>query len=128
MIQGAVNSHLEAVIWVKVFGATGLKADIEAIVDTGYDSYLTLPYQAISALGLPPYAPAEVTLADGRVEVMELFERSVEWEGQRLPIPILRTNGDAIVGMALLTGNRLTVDIVEGGIVRIEPFSAVSSA
>lgn len=88
MIRGSVRPNLEASIWVKVFGTNSLKMEIEVVIDTGYDSYLTLPGIVISTLGLPPYVPVEVTLADGSLDIMDLSERNVLWEGQRLTIPI----------------------------------------
>lgn len=126
MISGSVNANLEAVIWVKVYGPSGLAAGLEAVVDTGFDSYLTLPHHLIDSLGLPQEAPVEVTLADGRIDHMDFFNGTIWWDGQALDIPILRTDGDPMVGMALLRGYRLTVDVVDGGTVTIEPLPSTS--
>jgi hypothetical protein len=38
---------------------------IEFVVDTGFNDYLTLPPQAINAMNLPQYSNTSVRLADG---------------------------------------------------------------
>lgn len=52
MIEGSVNSQLEAVIQLPVYGTLEQEQQIEAIVDTGYTGSLTLP-SIIATLGLP---------------------------------------------------------------------------
>lgn len=43
MITGQVSSKREAVISLTVSGSQGETREIEAVIDTGYSSYLTLP-------------------------------------------------------------------------------------
>ena len=43
MIQGAVNAAYEAVIPLTVQGPAGQTQDIEAVIDTGFSGFLTLP-------------------------------------------------------------------------------------
>lgn len=52
MITGVVNVNREAVIRLVVAGPSGQQQEIEAIVDTGFTGFLTLPPALIAALGL----------------------------------------------------------------------------
>ena len=52
MIEGRVNSALEAVIGLVMHRPTGRTRAIEAVVDTGYTGFLTLPTALVAELGL----------------------------------------------------------------------------
>ena len=53
MIRGAVNAAYEPIVRLAVRGPSGQSREIEAIVDTGYNGYLTLPPSLALALELP---------------------------------------------------------------------------
>ena len=53
MITGVVNALLDATIRVRVSGPTGQELELEAVVDTGFSGFLTLPPGSIAELGLP---------------------------------------------------------------------------
>ncbi len=58
MIRGTVNEHLEAVLRLHVYSDDGVEHEIEGVVDTGYDGWLTLPRAVIAVLvSLPPLSP-----------------------------------------------------------------------
>src|SRR5438105_15966133 len=63
MIAGVVQSD-EGRIRLKVKGPKG-EREVEAIVDTGFTAYLTLPPPLIAALGLQWQRVESFTLADG---------------------------------------------------------------
>jgi hypothetical protein len=44
----------------------------------------------------------------------------VVWHGLPAEVLILRTTGAPLVGMSLLDGNRITMDVVDGGDVTID--------
>jgi hypothetical protein len=50
VIEGAVNIAYEAVIPLRLPGPEGLARDIEAVVDTGYSGFLTLPATLVTEL------------------------------------------------------------------------------
>jgi predicted aspartyl protease len=52
MIGGHVNAYREAVISLSVEGSSSLRRDIDAVIDTGFNGYLTLPAALVQALGL----------------------------------------------------------------------------
>jgi predicted aspartyl protease len=43
MIRGTVNASREAVVRLRLRGPTGVEAEIDAIIDTGFTETLTLP-------------------------------------------------------------------------------------
>ena len=53
MIEGVVNADYEAIIPLRIQGPDGRTRDIEAVVDTGFTDFLTLPPALVDELGLP---------------------------------------------------------------------------
>ena len=67
MILGNVNSRCEAAIQFAVLGERNQRQGVEAIIDTGYTGFLTLPSAVITDLGLTWYMQQEGILGDGSV-------------------------------------------------------------
>ncbi len=53
MIRGVVTDDYEAVIRLTVIGKANQRESIEAVVDTGYNGWLSLPSSMIHDLELP---------------------------------------------------------------------------
>jgi clan AA aspartic protease len=123
MIVGAVNTYREAVISLKVQGPDGQEQEIEAIVDTGFNGSLTLPSALITALELPFRSRGRAIMADGRENLFDIHKAKVIWEGRARPISVHAAETDPLVGMALVYGYELTIQVVEGGSVIIARLS-----
>jgi|SRR5579884_3009244 len=119
MITGAVNPFREAIIHLEVQGLSGQSVEIEAVIDTGYDGYLTLPAHVISALGLPWHETTSAELADGSTVLFDVYRGIVVWNGQPRRIPIDEAETTPLVGMRLLYGHTLTIQVLDGGNVTI---------
>ncbi len=52
-MTGTVNAELEPLLRLVVRDAGGQAHDVEAVVDTGFNGFLTLPPALIAALRLP---------------------------------------------------------------------------
>jgi predicted aspartyl protease len=52
VIKGVVNSAFDAVVNLVLRGPSGRAREIEAIIDTGYNGFLTLPPALVSEIGL----------------------------------------------------------------------------
>ena len=52
MISGFINTSLEAIIRPVVYGMNGQEHEVEAVIDTGFTGFLTLPSALIASLGL----------------------------------------------------------------------------
>lgn len=102
MMEGRVTATPEALLTLKVSGPQGHESEIEAILDTGFTDYLTLPRSIIAALHLPFMDTAQCQLADGCIVSMESFLLTVLWHGTPREILALAADGDPLLGMALL--------------------------
>lgn len=120
MITGRVNSYREAVISVSLSGFEGTALEVDAVVDTGYAGYLTLPTSMIEALGLQSIGVGYLTLADGNELASEVCVATVLWDHQRREIEVDSLESEVLVGMALLEGYDLRIRVISGGDVAIE--------
>ena len=121
MIKGTVTSSRQARIRLTVFGAGAQQQDVDALVDTGFNLFLTLPATTIAALALPFALRTQASLADGSLVQLDCYRTTVDWDGQVGAILVVSADGDPLVGMSLLYGSRVTLDVVDGGPVTIEP-------
>jgi predicted aspartyl protease len=64
MITGAVTADREAVIRIGVRGPAGQGQEVEAVVDTGFDGWFSLPPALIALLELPWRRRGRALLAD----------------------------------------------------------------
>ena len=69
MIRGAVNAAYEAVVRLTVQGPSDRSREIEAVIDTGYNGFLTLPKAVVAELGLAYRDRGRAILADGSVVI-----------------------------------------------------------
>lgn len=116
---GEVTSNKEALVKLSIFGSHGKKQEVSAVLDTGYTEYLTLPPAIIAELGLSYQYSLPMYLADGNPIRVRVFDGVVHWNGQEISIPVQETDGDVLLGMSLLYGLRLYVDVVDGGDVTV---------
>ena len=65
MMQGFVNQSCEAIIRVAVGHANSPKQMVDAVIDTGFTGFLSLPLATITRLGLPWHFRDIGTLGDG---------------------------------------------------------------
>jgi len=122
MITGVVTSDRQAVIQLTVRGSTGQDQEIEAIIDTGFDGWLSLPSSLIVSLGLVWRQRGRALLADGNESIFDIYEGTVVWDGQARRIPVHEADTIPLVGMSLLQGYELAVQVQPGGRVTIRRF------
>jgi predicted aspartyl protease len=119
MIGGVVPTGNEAVISLAVHHASGEKHDVFAVINTGFTDLPTLPRSLIVALGLIWRGSEEAILGDGSVTQFDYFDADIDWDGSVRSTSVHATDGDPLVGMALLAGYELTIQVVPGGRVTI---------
>lgn len=120
MITGVVNNR-EARIPVRLRGPQEREQDIEAVIDTGYTASLSLPPVQIAALGLHWQGFGRGTLADGSECLFDVYEAELVWDGQVRRLLIDEADTDPLVGMSLLSGYELKVEVCSQGKVEITP-------
>ena len=120
MIEGAVNIAYEAVIPLRLQGPEGLARDIEAVVDTGYSGFLTLPATLVTELSLPFAYVGWAFLANDDEVSFDVHDVTVLWDGQPRLIQADATGSAPLVGMLLLDGHDLNIQVTRGGRVVIQ--------
>ena len=120
MITGKITTNREAIIELEVIGLNQSREKVEAIIDTGFNGYLTLPNDLINYLNLQRAGSRHVTLGDGNVVVLDMYFAKVLWHGQEREVLALQADGGALIGMSLLYGSRLVLEIINNGNVTIE--------
>jgi clan AA aspartic protease len=125
MLTGRINSNNEAVLQIAVLGAEGQMIQVEAAIDTGFNGFLTLPKTVIEKLDLSFIGPTRAALGDGNEVDLELFLGVVQWEEGPRDVLVLETEGGTLIGMALLSGHRVIMDVEEGGLISIESLESI---
>jgi clan AA aspartic protease len=123
MITGVVTASRHAIIRLTVHGPEGQEQEITAVIDTGFDGTLTLPPALIATLGLVWRRRGRALLADGSDSLFDIYEAVVAWDGESRRIAVDEADIDPLVGMSLLYGYELTVQVIDGGTVIIQPLS-----
>ena len=124
MIEGAVNAAFQPIITLPLLGPDGQSREIEAVVDTGYGGFLTLPTSVVTELGLVFRGADRATLADGSELTLPIYNVTVMWDGVAKYIPAFAADNTPLLGMSLLEGHYLGVDVRDGGRVLIQPAAA----
>ena len=120
MIEGLVNTNLEAVVTLPLLGPAGQARDVDAVIDTGFNGYLTLPRSLVVDLGLPVVGDGEAVLADGSETAFDVYGVTVLWDDHPRHIETGAVGVDPLVGMSMLDGHDLFVEIEAGGRVVIQ--------
>ncbi len=115
MIEGTVLPGLEAVVPLEVRGPTGKRHRVEGVVDTGYNGCLILDPKTIRTLRLPWQRRVLAILADGSECAVAVYEATVIRDGRRRQIPVDEVPAVSLVGMALLDGHRLDMEVCANG-------------
>jgi clan AA aspartic protease len=120
MISGQVTSQHQAVVEIEISAPQCPSQSLRAVVDTGFTGYLTLPIEQIRAMWLPFAGYRRGQVADGRKMLLERYLVDVNWHGKPQPVLAAMTKGAILIGMSLLTGSELHIDVIENGSVIIE--------
>jgi clan AA aspartic protease len=121
-VRGSVTSDgREASVLLEI-ESTGFgpnSTNVRAVIDTGFTSHLTLPPEVVRSLSLPERGFVEVELADGGIATLVVYEARILWHGQPRRVPVYETDGGPLLGMSLLSGSTLTIEVVPNGEVTI---------
>ncbi len=123
MVTGRVNARgetLQSFVELSVQGSTTTVARVQAIVDTGFTEYLTLPSYAIEALGLTKITDETMTLANGDPIAFEVYSAEVDWDGRNRRVEVHQKDGDPLIGMAMLRNHDLQIRVIPNGPVAID--------
>jgi clan AA aspartic protease len=119
VIEGRVTAHREALVSLSLRSGQGEEHAIEAVIDTGYDGFLTVPPDLIEQLGLPYLRSSRAILGDGSVIEFDIHEVTVIWNDRLRRIPVDAADVAPLLGMGLLYGHELKIEVIEEGSVHI---------
>jgi clan AA aspartic protease len=125
MINGIVDQNYEATIRLIVTNASEQRRVIDAVIDTGFTGFLTLPLTVIDSLNLQLYSREEGILGDGSTCIFDVYSGLVIWDGEYRYIDVNASEIAPLVGMSLLYGYRIQLDVIEGGTVTIQALSSL---
>ena len=120
MIEGVVNANYEPVISLSVQGPAGQAREIEAVVDTGFNGFLTLPQALVTELGLTLQSEGWATLANGSEETFGVYGVTALWDGQPRYVDADAVGPTPLAGMSLLDDHDLSIQVRDGGRVVIQ--------
>ena len=79
MIKGRVDGNQQALVTLDIIDGEGSIQSIEAILDTGFTGYLTLPTDSIQRHSV---GQRTFELANGELFEFEAFLAAVTWHGR----------------------------------------------
>ncbi len=120
IVEGRVSSTLDVCVPLLLRDSLGVGHEIDAIIDTGFDGSFCLPRTLINELQLSFAGETEVVLGDGQSVHLSVFEANVEFGGRIRCVDALQAEGSPLVGMKLLLGYRVTIDVIRDGRVAIQ--------
>jgi clan AA aspartic protease len=122
MRGSVVSDGREATVSLKVIGAGSGhdSSNIQVAIDTGFTGHLKLPPETVRSLSLPERGFVEVELADGGTATLGVYEARVLWHWRPLRVPVYEADGAPLIGMSLLRGSTLTIEVIPRGAVTID--------
>jgi clan AA aspartic protease len=126
MMHGRVNQSCEAILPIVIKNNSTTQL-VDAVIDTGFSGFLTLPLSIITALDLTWKGRDLATLGDGTSCIFEVYIAIVIWDGQYRTIDINESETLPLIGMQLLRGFDLRIQAIEGGSVTIESLPTIDS-
>ncbi|MCY4509515.1 MAG: clan AA aspartic protease [Acidobacteria bacterium] len=124
MLKGSVSADRQALTSIGVLEPDGAVYPFEAILDTGFSGYLTLPAADVQRLKLIRAGERVFRLANGEPFRFEVYHGRVWWHGRASRVLIFQSETTPLLGMSLLWGSRITIDALAGGAVEIEELAS----
>jgi clan AA aspartic protease len=93
---------------------------LDFVIDTGFNGYLTLPAQAVSAMNLPLYSSTPIKLADGSEALSAIHLATVVWDDVEKVVLVLASGYKPLLGTAMMEGYHLEIDFEGNGLVSLE--------
>ncbi|MDJ0597498.1 MAG: clan AA aspartic protease [Crocosphaera sp.] len=119
MIIGYVNANYESVIRLAVGNDTGQRLVIDAVIDTGFSGFVSLPSEMIEELNLPWSYRDRGTLGDGSEVIFDIYRALAIWDGNLVTIEVNLAETEPLVGMSLLKDFELKIEAKQKGKVTI---------
>ena len=93
-----------------VSAPNGPTRKVNAVVDTGFDGWFTLPPEMIAGLHLPWARRGLAVLADGTEIQYDVYIATVVWDKKPRRVEVDEADTAPLVGMAMLEGYECSVE------------------
>lgn len=123
MITGTVNANGEAMLRIVVGDLGTQRRVVNAVIDTGYTDYLTLPPSTIASLNFPWRGSEKGILGDGSTQMFDVYSATIIWDGEFKTIKVNESDTDSLLGVGLLYGYEVCIQTINGGVVTIKALS-----
>jgi clan AA aspartic protease len=110
-----VNVEFEPIVPLSIRHADGKAFTQDAIVDTGFNGWLSLFPDLIAELNLRWKRRGRAILGDGSECVFNVYEAVVVWDDALLTIPVDEADANPLVGMSLMEGYELKCSFLKAG-------------
>jgi clan AA aspartic protease len=111
--------RLEPRLTVDIFDHRGTAIPLEAVIDTGFTGFMTLPDDLVSTPDWERTRSRTIRLADGRSRRIPAYFATVLWHGNPRTISALIVAGKPLIGMSLLWNSDIAIEAREGGRVSV---------
>ena len=119
MILGRVSDNREAIVQLALKGSENRLRSVRSVVDTGYTGYLMLPQSMITELAWQCIGTQKGVLGDGSVKNFDVYLGTIIWDGGIQEITVNASESEALIGMSLLDGYKIEIEVSLGGEVRL---------
>jgi clan AA aspartic protease len=119
MISGVVSASREATVRLVLYTPDGRDLEVEFVIDTGFNGWLSLPSALVSQLDLPWRRRGRAELADGSGIVFDIYATKVVWNGKMREVSVDEIDSTPLIGMSLLDRHELTIQVWPTGNVSI---------
>lgn len=93
-------------------------------IDTGFEGFLMLPKDLILRLGGTLNREISMTLANERADIFEEYLVKVFWFDRLLEVRTLASENQSLVGIYLLAGSHIEIDLTPGGMVSVSEIAS----
>lgn len=115
MIRGEITEDEEALIPIRLRGSNDDEVELQAVLDTGFNRFLTLSPTWIEALALPFLSTVPVRLGNKQMDEADVYQGRIFWNDQwrRVEIQDQESEELPLLGMAMLRGSFVTIRVVD---------------
>lgn len=117
MIRGHVNLDNEPIVRLTIGDV-----EVTAVIDTGFNGFVTLPASLHSSMELTWAGEVEWTLADETEVVEDMYRTPIDFDGKVILVVVSFSNSDnALIETALLRNHQLSIDFVARTVQLVRP-------